>query len=220
MPGEPPRRAPSRGSTRPGAKRDPRGSRAPAIPEPSQVAGGAQADPAQAHAEARSRGGRVLSTLALGVTHRAIALAATFAVLAISFVSSLSVYFGQQRDIAQVKAEILAHQAEIANLQDELNRWQDPAYVKAQARDKLGWVMPGEIGYRVIDADGKLIGGTVSSADAGQAAKAGPWYDTLWASLLAADQPLPDPAAPTEPVIITPDTRPSTPAPDPSETPR
>ena len=216
MPKEPPRRTPSRGSARPGVKRDPRGSRTPATSEPSQVAGGASTDPAKAHAEARSRGGRVASALALGVTHRAFALLATFAVLLVFSISSLSVYFGQQREIAETKAEIAAHQAQIDNLQDELERWKDPAYIKAQARDRLGWVMPGEIGYRVIDANGQIIGGTVTIADASTTTAVLSWYDTLWASLHDADQPIPDPAAiPAPPPVIGPDTQPTA-----SESPR
>ena len=31
--------------------------------------------------------------------------------------------------------------------------------MKTQARERLGWVVPGEIGYKVVGADGKPLGG-------------------------------------------------------------
>jgi cell division protein FtsB len=120
-----------------------------------------------------------------------IAIVTVAAVLAISFVSSYSVYLGQQRDIAQVKAEIARHNAEIGRLNDELARWEDPAYVRAQARDRLGWVLPGEVGYRVIDADGNVIGGTVSTIDPSDSAANSVWYEALWLSIQTADRPEP-----------------------------
>jgi len=162
-------------------------------------------DKAKNHADAR---GRVISTLATGVAHRAIALIVTLAVLLISFVSSYSVYLGQQRDIAQTKADIAAREAEIARVQDQLERWQDPAYVRAQARDRLGWVMPGEVGYRVIDADGNVIGGTVAALDTpAEETTSLVWYDALMESIETADEPVPvpDPTVPTGPATVGPD---------------
>jgi cell division protein FtsL len=200
MPGEPPRGSPGRESTRPGANRWLRGSaREPVVAEPDEPV----ADRAEVHAHARRR---VLSTLALGVTHRIIALVVTVAVLAISFVSSYSVYLAQQKDIAATRAEIAQHETEIARLQDELSRWADPAYVRSQARERLGWVLPGETGYRVIDADGAIIGGTVGVSDTGDDEAPLVWYDALWTSLATADQPAPDPAdVPTGPATVGPD---------------
>ncbi|MDR2930207.1 MAG: septum formation initiator family protein [Propionibacteriaceae bacterium] len=163
-------------------------------------------DTPESHASARSR---AISTLALGVTHRIIALAVTVAVLAISFVSSFSVYLGQQKQIAEVKAEIADHDRQIDRLQDELKRWQDPAYVRAQARDRLGWVLPGEVGYRVIGVDGQVIGGTVPAETSSQKEDDRVWYERLWSSVTSADQPAPvEPTAtaPTGPDIVGPDT--------------
>jgi len=158
---------------------------------------------AQAHAEARSR---VASAVALGLTHRIIALVAVAAILLVSFVSSLSVYFRQQHQIAATEQAIAADNAAIAQLQDQWARWQDPAYVEAQARDQLGWVMPGEVGYRVVDANGNVIGGLVPAISGQDAAAAGPWYEVLGQSLQAADQPVPtDQATPSAPTTVGPD---------------
>jgi cell division protein FtsB len=132
-----------------------------------------------------------VSSAGLSVVQRTVAVAATFAILLISFVSSFSVYLGQQRAIAEVRAEIAGQKTEIGRLQDELERWKDPAYVRAQARDRLGWVMPGEVGYRVIDENGQLVGGTISGIDEAGLNLTLAWYETAWESLVAADQPAP-----------------------------
>jgi hypothetical protein len=34
----------------------------------------------------------------------------------------------------------------------ERRRWEDPAYIRSQARDRLYYVMPGEVSYLVMDA--------------------------------------------------------------------
>ena len=205
MPGQPPRHSPGRESTRPGAGRGTHRGRGIPFEFGEQDMGQAEEVPntPQGHAAARSR---VISTLATGA-NRIIALVATFAVFLVSFVSGLSVYINQQKDIAQTRAEIAAQQSEIAQLQDELQRWQDPAYVRAQARDRLGWVMPGEIGYRVVDENGEVIGGTVSSLDTTEETEPVVWYEALWSSLVSADQPAPAPTSPTPgaPATIGPD---------------
>jgi hypothetical protein len=38
-------------------------------------------------------------------------------------------------------------------LKNSKNRWEDPVYVRSQARDRLFYVLPGEISYLVVGAD-------------------------------------------------------------------
>lgn len=129
-----------------------------------------------------------------GFTRRAIVLFVVVAVLALSYVGSLRVFLIQQRDLATAQQQIAQRQARVADLENELQRWRDPAYVKAQARTRLGWVMPGDVGYRVIDRDGRILSGddeiegigthTASEFDAR-------WWDRLGGSVRAADDPEP-----------------------------
>jgi cell division protein FtsB len=112
--------------------------------------------------------------------------------LALSYVSSLRILVAQQHDLAVADHQIAERSAEIDRLEAELARWDDPAYVKAQARDRFGWVMPGETGYRVIGEDGQPLGGGVTIT-AEQELPAGEhqpvWWDRLWGSVQAADAP-------------------------------
>jgi cell division protein FtsB len=134
------------------------------------------------------------------ITTRAIALAVVFLILTISYATSLRIYFAQSRDIAEARAAITARQQRIAELEGELARWNDVAYVRTQARDRLGWVVPGEIGFRVVGPDGRPLGG---GAEIGSGTKPGDtaddaWWSRLWGSVEAADHPAPvrkDPAA-------------------------
>ena len=129
----------------------------------------------------------------LHLTRRALVLVLVVIVLAISFGQSLSIYLSQQHDLAVAEQQIRDRSAHIAELEGELARWDDPEYVKAQARDRLGWVVPGETGYRVIGADGKPLGGGVM-IESEQELPAGEhdpvWWDRLWGSVRAADAPV------------------------------
>lgn len=102
--------------------------------------------------------------------------------LVASYTSTLHAWWEQRGDIQASKAEIVMRTQEIAQLEDEKDRWDDPAYVKQQARARFGWVMPGEVGYRVIGADG-VVRGDVPTLDEPPVATTPQWYDKLWGSV-------------------------------------
>jgi cell division septation protein DedD len=131
--------------------------------------------------------------------------------LIVSYAQSLRVWFDQHQQISALQQEIRDRQQRVGELNDEITRWNDDAYVKAQARQRLGWVMPGEVGYRVIGADGKPVGAPPepSAPSTGTSDTQQPtWYTKLWGSVQGAGTP-PAPAAkptptPTPATIITP----------------
>ena len=134
------------------------------------------------------------------LTARAIALTVVLLILTISYASSLRIYYAQASDIAATKAEIAERQQRIVELEGELAKWQDDEFVKTQARTRLGWVVPGETGYKVVDAEGRPLGGgaeisgeVVPVAEPGHA-----WWAKLWGSVAAADAPVPAPSAAVE----------------------
>jgi cell division protein FtsB len=129
------------------------------------------------------------------LTARAIALTVVLLILTISYASSLRIYYTQAQDIATTKAAIAERQQRIVELQGELARWQDDEYVKTQARQRLGWVVPGETGYKVVDAEGKPLGGgaEITSEVAPVKEPGDAWWVKLWGSVAAADQPAPLP---------------------------
>ena len=83
---------------------------------------------------------------------------------------SLRLLVEQQREIAALEQRVIEQQAVVDQLQTEIDRWQDPAYIEAQARDRLLYVYPGDISYLVIDdgltpesGDGTLVSDEIQS---------------------------------------------------------
>lgn len=127
-----------------------------------------------------------------GITWRLVVLVVVVLGVAIVLAQSLRIYFMQAAEIAEVRERIAVTQEKIAEQRDQLERWNDPEYVKSQARVRLGWVMPGEVGYRVIDADGNPVDGS-ETIGGGTDELTGPWYERMWTTVQLADQPEADP---------------------------
>ncbi|MFN4001853.1 FtsB family cell division protein [Microcella sp.] len=69
---------------------------------------------------------------------------------------SLRVLVEQQQEIAELERRVAEQQAVVDELQTDIDRWQDPAYIEAQARDRLLYVYPGDVTFLVID-DGLTV---------------------------------------------------------------
>lgn len=132
-------------------------------------------------------------------TGRAAVLVLVLAVLTVSYASSLRAYLQQRSHIGDLKAQIAEREASINDLEREKRRWEDPAYVKAQARERFGYLMPGETGFEVIGPDGKPLEAQASLNDPDEVIRTEPtaWWTAAWDSMeLAGNPPKPteDPA--------------------------
>jgi cell division protein FtsB len=128
-------------------------------------------------------------------TGRAAVLVLVLAVLTVSYASSLRAYLQQRSHIGDLKAQIAEREASITDLEREKKRWEDPAYVKAQARARFGYLMPGEQGFEVIGADGRPLEAQATLNDPDEVIKTVPkaWWSAAWESMeLAGDPPPPD----------------------------
>ncbi|MFC4140488.1 MULTISPECIES: septum formation initiator family protein [unclassified Microbacterium] len=67
-------------------------------------------------------------------------------------VPSLGTYLDQRQRIAAVEASVQVTKEDIAALELERERWNDPAYISTQARERLYYVKPGEVPY-LVDND-------------------------------------------------------------------
>ena len=124
---------------------------------------------------------------AVTATWRLVVLLVVIAGIGMVLAHSLRVYFTQAEELAAVKAEIAVEQDKIADLNDKLERWNDPAYVRSVARSRLGWVLPGEVGYRVLDAEGKPLDGAAIELEAAEPPQI--WWEKMWGSVQVADSP-------------------------------
>ena len=167
--------------------RGPRGrtgpGRHPGAPRPARPA---VARP-EAVAAARAAAERPRSRL----TGRAAVLVLVLAVLTVSYASSLRAYLQQRSHINDLKASIAQHEADIDALEAEKERWDDPAYVAQQARERLGYVMPGEKTYLVLGEDGKPLEPASELQDPATviSTTSTPWWSDAWASVELAGNP-------------------------------
>ena len=127
-------------------------------------------------------------------------LVLVLAVLAVSYASSLKAYLQQRAHIAELKEQIARTSSDIDDLEREKRRWNDEAYVRAQARERFGYVMPGETSYVVLDEHGEPVETRARLHDPREVLADEPtaWWDDAWASVeLAGDPPQdrPPPAA-------------------------
>lgn len=63
----------------------------------------------------------------------------------------IQILIAQRQQIADLQATASSTQTDLDALTKQRARWDDPAYVRAQARDRLYYVMPGEISYLVVN---------------------------------------------------------------------
>lgn len=134
-------------------------------------------------------------------TGRAAILVLVVVVLAVSYASSMRAYLQQRAHIAEVKEQIAERRASIEDLEREKRRWQDEAFVQAQARERFGYLMPGETGYQVIDENGQPLDREDSLRDPADVAREQPtpWWDTAWESVeIAGDPPTAEERTPAD----------------------
>jgi cell division protein FtsB len=113
------------------------------------------------------------------------------AVLAVSYASSLKAYLQQRAHIEDLKSQIERTSASIDDLEREKRRWNDEAFVRAQARERFGYVMPGETSYVVLDENGEPIQSRARLKNAEELLAESPtaWWDDAWESVELAGAP-------------------------------
>lgn len=75
---------------------------------------------------------------------------------AVVLTPSVSLYLQQQREIAQRQESVELHRQALEELEEQERKWEDPVFIRAQARGRLFYVMPGEVQLAVIE-DGVVI---------------------------------------------------------------
>ena len=100
-------------------------------------------------------------------------------VVTVLLAPSVNTYLHQRSDIAALEAEIAEQKETSQALEARLERWEDPNYIKQQARERIFLVMPGETRY--------LVKGEHGVEDVEQEAQEQEedlqWVDALWDSV-------------------------------------
>jgi cell division protein FtsB len=116
---------------------------------------------------------------------RALALWALFFILALAIAPPVKHYFTQRAQISALNSQLASDNKALEAARQELLLWQDPEYIKSQARERLHFVLPGERQYIVTE------NGTASNTDEGtkvanSLTDGQPWYSRLIASITEA----------------------------------
>lgn len=95
-------------------------------------------------------------------------------------------YLAQRSEINSASQKMSEQQTKVNDLQHQVDQWQNEEYVRGQARERLHFMLPGEVGYKIIDP------GNTENKLAERAPRtdgpSGPWYDRLWLSIRAAER--------------------------------
>ena len=95
-----------------------------------------------------------------------LALLAVILVGVFTLAPSVQIWYEQRREIADYQALVEKSKQDLEGMQQERLRWDDEVYIRAQARDRLYFVMPGEVSFLVMDAEGIDISDTSGTVGA------------------------------------------------------
>ena len=134
------------------------------------------------------KGSSVLSIGGLDVSTRLLVVLIVAAILSVMLVPSLFQWWQQERELAQIKAQVAEQQQKNADMQRQIDLWNDSDYISTQARERLGFVRPGETQYTVVDP-GPQYQDSALAAAAASTGPARPWVQQLGILVGKADQP-------------------------------
>jgi cell division protein FtsL len=109
-------------------------------------------------------------------------------VLAVLITPYFRSWLAQRSAIAEKDRQVSELQREVEALHQEQSRWDDPEYVRAQARERLNFVMPGDTGYVLLipDEDNTPQDPRDEAAVVAGAASDAVWYEAFWHSVTIA----------------------------------
>jgi cell division protein FtsB len=115
-------------------------------------------------------------------SNRVLALSVIFFILALTIAPPVKHYFTQRAQINALKSQLSADNSALQKARQELLLWQDPEYIKSQARERLHFVLPGERQYIVTD-NSRTDSNNTPTKIASALTDGQPWYARLIASI-------------------------------------
>jgi len=114
--------------------------------------------------------------------NRVLAFIVIIFILTLAIAPPVKHYFTQRAQINSLESQLSADNVALQKAREELLLWQDPEYIKSQARERLHFVLPGERQYIVVD--GSITPTQENTTEIASALTDGqPWYARLIASI-------------------------------------
>lgn len=131
-----------------------------------------------------------------GLTTRAAILLLALLAVAVTLVYPIRQFVTQRSEIAAMRTDQREAASRVSQLQVRAAQWQDPAFVRTEARRRLHLVMPGETAFVVVQPGAPAA---APPAAPPRAVPTGDWYERLWSTVeqagSAPGQPSPAPTA-------------------------
>ena len=105
----------------------------------------------------------------------------------------------QRARIADLESQLAWHHDRVNGLEASIERWNDPAYVEAQARARLHFVRPGQVGYVVLTDEQAEEPKTTQTRPMAAVPQGGPWWGAVWSTVRQAADPSSAATAPAAP---------------------
>jgi cell division protein FtsB len=99
---------------------------------------------------------------------------------------SLKLLIEQRDRIAGLEHTVAEQKKQVSSLKSQVARWDDPAYIEAQARNRLLFVFPGEYSYLVIPQSGTAAATNATPISKHIQTTQIDWVQALTSSLLTA----------------------------------
>ncbi len=119
-----------------------------------------------------------------GISGRLLIVFIALFIAAITLAPPVQQYFVQRAQISSLQANVSDNSRELAAARAELEKWRDDNYIKAQARARLHFVLPGEREYIVIGTPGGSVQKNTTAAQVSEKFPLGiPWYSRVISSI-------------------------------------
>lgn len=122
-----------------------------------------------------------------GLTGRALTLGLVVVLLAVVLASPLHRYLAARNALAQARHDSVQSASQLAALTVQRRKWDDPAYVMQQARERLQYARPGETVYVVVRPGDERKSDVTSAVPHSTTVVGQTWSSRLWGSVQAAD---------------------------------
>ncbi len=118
---------------------------------------------------------------------RLVVMCAVLMVLVVLLAPAMRTWVDQKRQIQALEEKIARQKQTVSELKREQLAWKDPAFIKAQARERLKYVAPGERAFTTLD---QRPGSTSTPSPGSDSPAAQPkppeqsqaWFGMIWES--------------------------------------
>lgn len=141
----------------------------------------------KARQERRLAEGKTFLVGGLELSTRLLSVVVLVGVLGALLVPNLYAWWKQEQELRDITAKVEQTKQQNAQMREQLDLWSDPEFIASQARERLGYVKPGEVQYAVVDPGEEYLDKAQINA-ASPEGPARPWIQVVGKLIQEADE--------------------------------